>query len=112
MSINDSFSLYQCILNPRGYNAIETVRYQITAVTRQVEAFTAIQKTLGWRVYVTDAPVGQLTLEQAVFIYRGEWSIERGFHRLKGIPLSLTPLSIHHDDQGTGLTYLLSIADR
>ena len=96
----------------RPKQEIVTVRYQITAVSRQVEAITALQKTFGWRAYVTDALIEQLTLDQAVLTYRGEWSIERGFHRLKGLPLSLNPLFIKRDDQVTGLTNLLSIAVR
>jgi len=38
--------------------------------------------------------------------------IERGFHRLKGVPLSLDPLFVKRDDQVVGLTNLLSIAVR
>jgi transposase len=99
--------------NPqRPKREIVTVRYQITAVTRQEEAIAALQKTLGWRVYVTDAPAQALTLEQAVLTYRDEWLIERGFHRLKGVPLSLNPLFVKRDDQVVGLTNLLSIAVR
>ena len=89
-----------------------TVRYQITAVNRQADAVAALQKTLGWRVYVTDAPPECLTLAQAVLTYRDEWLIERGFHRLKGVPLSLDPVFVKRDDQVTGLTNLLSIAVR
>jgi len=33
-----------------------------------------------------------LTLQQAVLAYRGEYLIERGFGRLKGKSLSLTPM--------------------
>jgi transposase len=62
--------------------------------------------------YATNAPVTQLTLEQAILTYRDEWLIERGFHRLKGAPLSLDPLFVKRDDQVTGLTNLLSIAVR
>lgn len=99
--------------NPnRPKQEIVTVRYQITAVTRQVEAIVACQKSLGWRAYVSDAPAEQLSLEQAVLTYRDEWIIERGFHRLKGVPLSLDPLFVKRDDQVTGLTNLLSIAVR
>ena len=67
---------------------------------------------LGWRAYVTDAPINRLTLAQAVLTYREEWLIERGFHRLKGVPLSLDPVFVKRDDQVTGLTNLLSIAVR
>jgi transposase len=77
---------------------IMTVRYQITAVVRQEEAITALQKTFGWRAYVTNALAEQLTLEQAVLTYRDEWLIEHGFHRLKGAPLSLDPLFVKRDD--------------
>jgi transposase len=91
---------------------IVTVRYQITAVARQADALAAYQKTLGRRIYVSDAPAEQLSLEQAVLTYRDEWIIERGFHRLKGAPLSLDPLFVKRDDQVTGLTNLLSMAVR
>jgi transposase len=68
----------------RPTREIVTVRYQITSVVRQEEAITAIQKTFGWRAYVTNAPAEQLSLEQAVLTYRDEWLIEHGFHRLTG----------------------------
>jgi len=96
----------------RPTQEIVTVRYQITAVIRQEEALAAHQKTLGWRAYVSDLPSEQLTLEQAVLTYRDEWIIEHGFHRLKGVPLSLNPLFVKNDDQVVGLTNLLSIAVR
>jgi len=96
----------------RPKQEIVTVRYQMIAVARQEEAIAALQKTLGWRVYVTNAPPEKLTLEQAVLTYRDEWLIERGFHRLKGVPLSLSPLFVKRDDQVIGLTNLLSLAVR
>ncbi len=96
----------------RPTREIVTVRYQITAVTRQEDAITALKKTFGWRAYATDAPVEQLTLEPAVLTYRDQWLVERGFHRLKGVPLSLTPLFVKRDDQVAGLINLLSIAVR
>lgn len=96
----------------RPTREIVTVRYQITAVTRQEEAIATLQQTLGWRAYVTNAPAEHLTLEQVVLTYRDQWIVERGFHRLKGVPLSLTPLFVQRDDQVVGLTNLLSIAVR
>ena len=96
----------------RPTHEVVTVRYQITAVIRQEEAITALQKTFGWRAYVTNAPAEQLTLEQAVLTYRDEWLIEHGFHRLKGAPLSLDPLFVKRDDQVVGLIHLLSMAVR
>jgi transposase len=96
----------------RPKQEIVTVRYQMTTIARQEEAIAALQKTFGWRAYVTNAPAEQLTLEQAVLTYRDEWLIERGFHRLKGVPLSLSPLFVKRDDQVIGLTNLLSLAVR
>ena len=96
----------------RPKQEIVTFRYQMTSIVPQQEAIAALQKTFGWRAYVTDAPAEQLTLEQAVLTYREEWLIERGFHRLKGVPLSLNPLFVKRDDQVVGLTNLLSLAVR
>jgi transposase len=96
----------------RPKQEIVTFRYQMVAIARQEEAIAALQKTFGWRAYVTDTPAEQLSLEQAVLTYREEWQIERGFHRLKGVPLSLSPLFVKRDDQVVGLTHLLSLAVR
>ena len=96
----------------RPKQEIVTIRYQMTAVARQEEAIAVLQKTFGWRAYVTDALADELTLEQAVLTYREEWLIERGFHRLKGVPLSLNPLFVKRDDQVVGLTNLLCLAVR
>jgi len=51
-------------------------------------------------------------LEQPVLTYRDEWLLEHGFHRLKGVPLSLNPLFVRRDDQVAGLTNLLTLAVR
>ena len=96
----------------RPTREIVSVRYHILTVVRQEAALAAHQKTLGWRVYVSDAPATQLNLKQAVLTYRDEWIIEHGFHRLKGAPLSLDPLFVKNDDQVVGLTNLLSLAVR
>ena len=91
---------------------MERVRYQITSVVRDEEAITALEETFGWRAYVTDVPATHLSLQEAVLTYREEWRIESGFHRLKGAPLSISPMYVRRDDQITGLTNLLSIAVR
>ena len=96
----------------RSQQVIERVRYQITSVTRQEPDITILKKSFGWRAYASNAPVEKLTLETAVLTYRAEWLIERGFHRLKGAPLSLNPLFVKRDDQVVGLTHLLSLAIR
>lgn len=71
-----------------------------------------LKLTFGWRVYATNASTQQLSFQQAVLTYRDEWIIERGFHRFKGKPLSLTPLFVQRDDQVTGLVHLLSLGLR
>ena len=69
-------------------------------------------RQLGWRVYATNQPAEQLSLAQAILAYRDEYIIEHGFGRLKGQPLSLTPMYLQRDDHATGLIRLLSIGLR
>jgi transposase len=67
----------------RPQQVVERVRYQITAVTREEGAISALRETFGWRAYVTDVAATELSLEAAVLTYRAEWRIERDYHRLK-----------------------------
>jgi transposase len=90
----------------------ETRRYQITNIVMDAMAVAEAEKSLGWRAFVTNAPETRLSLCDAVILYRQEWRIERGFHRLKGVPLSLNPLFVQRDDQVEGLIHLMSIALR
>jgi len=76
------------------------------------EALESAVHRLGWRVYSTNQPVEQLSLEQAVLAYRSEYLVERSLGRLKGRPLSLRPMYVQRDDHATGLIRLLSIALR
>jgi len=76
------------------------------------EAVTKAVRWLGWRVYATNQPKDTLPLEQAILAYREEYLVERGFGRLKGKPLSLTPMYLQSDQRATGLIRLLSIALR
>lgn len=70
------------------------------------------KRMLGWRVYVTNQPPQELSLQRAVSAYREEYLIERGFGRFKGFPLSLTPIYLQRDDYVKGLIRLLSIGLR
>lgn len=67
---------------------------------------------LGWRVYATNAPRAKLTLTKVVLAYRGSYRIERGFHRLKGHPLSLQPIYLTTPGRLTGLVRVLLIGLR
>jgi transposase len=75
-------------------------------------AVRAATRRLGWRVYATNHPGQTLSLEQAVLAYREEYLVERGFGRLKGKPLSLSPMYVQSDQRATGLIHLLSLALR
>ena len=75
----------------------------------------AVQEAIrgyGWRVYATNQPPPTLPLEQAVLAYREEFLVEHNFARLKGRPLSLTPIYLQSDKRVTGLIHLLSICLR
>jgi transposase len=75
-------------------------------------ALAAAIDRLGWRVYGTHQPAQQLSLDHAVAAYRHEYQVERSLGRLKGRPLSLTPMYVQRDDHATGLIRLVSIALR
>lgn len=85
--------------------------WQVTVQQNQSVIAQAI-RALGWRVYASNAPQEILSLEQAVLAYREEFLVERNFGRLKGKPLSLTPMDLEDDRRATGLVRLLSIGLR
>jgi transposase len=69
-------------------------------------------RRMGWRVYATNQPAAELSLEQAVWAYREQYLVEQCFGRLKGCPLSLTPFYLQYEHRVVGLILLLSIALR
>jgi transposase len=81
-------------------------------ISRQEPALATAYKLLGWRAYATNAPLEKLPFPNAVEVYRDAHLHEHGYSRLKGKPLSLTPMYLQHDDQITGLIRLLSLALR
>jgi transposase len=76
------------------------------------DALASAIEQLGWRVYATNQAADRLSLAQALEAYRDEYVVERNFGRLKGHPLSLSPMFVERDDHATGLVRLLSIALR
>jgi transposase len=97
----------------RGQPArVDHDRHATVEVCVDEAALEAAVRRLGWRVYGTNQPVESLSLEQAVLAYRNEYQVERSLGRLKGRPLSLTPMYVQRDDHATGLIRLLSIALR
>jgi transposase len=97
----------------RGQAArVEKVRDTTVEVEVDDEALETAVRRLGWRLYGTNQGAEHLSLEQAVLAYRNEYQVERSLGRLKGRPLSLTPMYVQRDDHATGLIRLLSIALR
>ena len=86
-------------------------RFSISSQVQSDALARAIEQ-LGWRVYATNQLRDGLSLPQAVEAYRDEFLVERNFGRLKGHPLSLSPMYVERDDHATGLVRLLSIALR
>jgi transposase len=76
------------------------------------QAVQEAERWLGWRVYACNHPQDLLPLDKAVLAYREEYLVEHGFGRLKGKPLSLSPMYLQSDERATGLIHLLSIGLR
>lgn len=95
----------------RPTRVVEHRRFQVN-YTLDTEAIDQQRRTLGWRVYVTNHPEATLSLPQAVTVYRQEYLVEHSFARLKGHPLSLSPMYLQREDHIKGLIRLLSIALR
>jgi transposase len=81
-------------------------------VSRNETAIEQAGAHFGWRVYGTNHSTKHLPLPKAVLAYRNEYLVERGFARLKGRTLSLTPMYLKDDGRVTGLIRLLSIGLR
>jgi transposase len=80
-------------------------------VTRNPAAIRVTRRRLGWRLYVTNAPAGDLAFADAVLTYCGAPNIERDFTRIKG-PLGIRPFYVQRDDHAKGMVRLLSLALR
>jgi transposase len=91
---------------------VRTSRQFTISSAVEPDALASAIEQLGWRVYATNQAADMLSLPQAVEAYRDEYLVERSFGRLKGHPLSLSPMYVERDDHATGLVRLLSIALR
>jgi transposase len=81
-------------------------------VSQNVTAIEQANARFGWRVNGTNHSKEHLLLTKTVLAYRQEYLVERGFARLKGKSLSLTPMYLQDDQRVTGLIRLLSIGLR
>jgi len=97
----------------RGQPArVDHDRHAAVEVRVDAAALEATIHRLGWRVYGTNQPGASLSLAHAGLASRSAYQVERSLGRLKGRPLSLTPMYVQRDDHATGLIRLLSIALR
>ena len=100
----------------RGYKGqsdhTETVYDMSVTCHIDAEAVDRAKELLGCRVFVTNASVEKMSLENAVLTYRDEYRIETNFARLKGQPLSISPMYLQREDHIKGLIRLLSIGLR
>ena len=95
-----------------GKRAAETVTAATFAASasRDAAACAEAVRGLGWRVFACNDP--GLGLAEAVLAYREEYLVERGFNRLRGKTLGLTPLFLSSTTRIKGLVRLLGIALR
>lgn len=91
---------------------VEKTHRYVVKVQLNLPALEQHEQRLGWRVYVTNTARSRLTLSEAVQAYRDEWLIERQISRVKGRPLSLSPLWVTREDHAVGLVRLLTLAAR
>lgn len=100
----------------RGYKGqpdrVETLYDMSVSCHIDAEAVDKAKELLGCRVFVTNAPVEQMSLADSVLTYRDEYRIETNFGRLKGQPLSIAPMYLQREDHIKGLIRLLSIGLR
>ena len=89
------------------------IEHMLTLLTEiDDQAVQEAEHWLGWRVYAANQPQDILPLDKAILAYREEYLVERGFGRLKGKPMSLSPMYLQSDERATGLIHLLSIGLR
>ena len=81
-------------------------------IERKISAIEEAAQLAGWRLYVTNAPITRLSLNQAIVYYRDQWIVERGFHRFKRGQLPALPIYFQNQDRIVGLMFLLTLALR
>lgn len=79
---------------------------------REEEAVAAAGYRQGWRLYGTNQPHESCGLREAVWNYREQYQVERGFNRLKGKSLGLLPMYLQNEERMVGLVNLLSVGLR
>jgi len=93
----------------RPSEVIEKRQIQVHCRRNEVAIEQELQLA-GWRIFVTNAPQEELSLEDSVRYYRNEWLVERGFHRFKKGSLPALPIYLQLPERITGLMLLLTVA--
>ena len=77
----------------------------------QSQRLETLYHTLGWRLYVSNAPKTRFSWQQAYSQYRFEsFGVEDQFRTLKGRSVGIRPLLVHNQTQIQGMTHLLLLA--
>ena len=97
--------------NNRPFRKVRQTKLILT-YHRCEEALAEFKVVAGWRLYVTNATLERLSLEEAVFSYLQQWQPERGFHRFKRGRLPALPIYFQDEQRICGLMFLLTIALR
>jgi transposase len=96
---------------PRTADKVEEVTtYQAQfSLERDRAAIAQAEQLAGWRIYVTNSSAAELSLVQAMALYREEWTVEHGYHRWKGGHIPALPLFLHIEWRIRGLMLLLLV---
>jgi transposase len=87
---------------------VEETSYTVqVTVARNAEAIAEARTMLGWRCSVSNTPTEELSLVEAMGIYREEWTVERNYHRWKRGGLPALPLYVQLEWRIRGLMLLL-----
>jgi transposase len=92
----------------RQMRRVETEQFHLLLTRNQV-ALDQERQLAGWRIYVTNQPSRQMSLNQATAYYRDEFLVERGFHRFKRGSIPVLPLFLRLPERIRGLMLLLLI---
>ena len=95
----------------RPKQVVTRYRAQVT-VHRQAAALATFTRQAGWRPYGTNASRSQLSLQQAVEKYAGQWQPEQGFHRFKGEGLKVAPIFLRTERHIRGLMLIAGLVLR
>lgn len=96
--------------NPDSPKTVVETREIGVRFHRNPAAIDEVLTLAGWRIYVTNVPASNMSLDQSVRYYREEWLVERGFHRFKQGSLPALPLYVRLPERIKGLMLLLTIA--